>query len=522
MFPTDGSADAAGKFECGRYAGAYETKTIILPPDMSCEKCTLQVAWESPAGAHYTCSDVTLMNDKIRQCIGKCQNDGACVNGACVCNEPYTGEFCQYKSTARIPTLPQIDKEETRVGYWWLVFIVLVLLAAGFFAGAYFLKNKGRQGEHPPIPFIEEQVEEHRPPPQEEPKQAPVEVVKEAVEEPIQEPVQEQEAKPEHEEAPAPAEVEEPQQENKEPVGNVCPNGHDLVVSKSQVGYPGGYYMCASCQKVLQCSAGRWNCQTCGYDICPECKPIVDVPEQEPEPAPESKLPLAAQPEEEDKGEVVDPRDALSPVELDKDIKLVLESKQEEAVAKEFFRINSKGKATWRNTHFIFVIDCSGSMKGLRWDSVKAGYKRCLEHLGKMKDVLISAFTFDDGPNPFVREKPPGQAVLTADKIPFTGKGTNYKRALEFAMGLVDRAHNKDYLSCVLFLSDGMGGFPEDAMKHIANLKDAGKKILFYTIACVTTEDDDMIKMDNLVRGAHYAFDNPETARRVFSAILKL
>ncbi len=98
LFPDDGSADASGKFECGRYSGAYETKTVVLPPDMSCEKCTLQLVWESAVGTYYKCGDVTVMNDKIKLCIGKCQNDGACVNGACVCNEPYFGEFCQHKS----------------------------------------------------------------------------------------------------------------------------------------------------------------------------------------------------------------------------------------------------------------------------------------------------------------------------------------------------------------------------------------------------------------------------------------
>jgi len=95
LFPQDRSADSSGKFECGRHAGAHETKTVSLPADISCEKCTLQLIWTTPSGAYYSCSDVTLMSEKIKQCIGKCHNDGVCVNGVCVCNEPYFGTYCE-------------------------------------------------------------------------------------------------------------------------------------------------------------------------------------------------------------------------------------------------------------------------------------------------------------------------------------------------------------------------------------------------------------------------------------------
>ena len=73
----------------------HETKAVQFPQDMSCEKCIVQLVWTTPAGEYYSCADVTLKNEKLTNCMGKCQNGGACANGACVCYESYSGEFCQ-------------------------------------------------------------------------------------------------------------------------------------------------------------------------------------------------------------------------------------------------------------------------------------------------------------------------------------------------------------------------------------------------------------------------------------------
>ena len=67
--------------------------------------------------------------------------------------------------------------------------------------------------------------------------------------------------------------------------------------------------------------------------------------------------------------------------------------------------INMKnGKANWTKTHFIFGIDCSGSMNGDRWESVMIGYKLFLEKVKTMRNIVVSTFTFDDNPNPFSEE----------------------------------------------------------------------------------------------------------------------
>eukprot|EP00826_Nyctotherus_ovalis_P042173 TRINITY_DN4310_c0_g1_i3.p4 TRINITY_DN4310_c0_g1~~TRINITY_DN4310_c0_g1_i3.p4 ORF type:complete len:156 (-),score=51.05 TRINITY_DN4310_c0_g1_i3:48-515(-) len=44
-----------------------------------------------------------------------------------------------------------------------------------------------------------------------------------------------------------------------------------------------------------------------------------------------------------------------------------LESNQAEE-AKGFKEVTESGKASWSHTNFIFAIDCSGSMRGVRWN----------------------------------------------------------------------------------------------------------------------------------------------------------
>jgi len=202
-------------------------------------------------------------------------------------------------------------------------------------------------------------------------------------------------------------------------------------------------------------------------------------------------------------------------------IKKIVASKQAEGI-EEFKKMEESGKASWSKTHFIFILDCSGSMKGARWDAVRIGYDTCLKKIQSMTNVFVSAFSFDIKVNPFCKEKVPAVAMVNSVKIPFTGKGTNYKRALEYAISLMKQTKRKDYLTCVMFLSDGLGGYPDEGVKEILQMKEDGRKIIFYTIACETDEEEDMIKMATDLGGEHYKVTTAEASRIVFSAILSV
>eukprot|EP00826_Nyctotherus_ovalis_P009674 TRINITY_DN12560_c0_g1_i2.p1 TRINITY_DN12560_c0_g1~~TRINITY_DN12560_c0_g1_i2.p1 ORF type:complete len:332 (+),score=88.07 TRINITY_DN12560_c0_g1_i2:755-1750(+) len=202
-------------------------------------------------------------------------------------------------------------------------------------------------------------------------------------------------------------------------------------------------------------------------------------------------------------------------------IKRIIESKQAEEV-KEFRKLKQSGKISWVKTHFIFALDCSGSMKGTRWDSVIVGLSECLDRIKRMKHVCVSAFTFDIKPNPFCRERSPHQAIANSSQIPFTGKGTDYKRALKYAIALIRKSRHPDYLVCIMFLSDGLGGCPNECIEELKEMREKGKKILFYTIACDTEEETEMMKMANELQGEHYKVTDPQAAKLVFAAILNV
>jgi len=207
--------------------------------------------------------------------------------------------------------------------------------------------------------------------------------------------------------------------------------------------------------------------------------------------------------------------------ELMPEIKQVIESKQTEDI-KEFKAPNISGKASWCNTHFIFMLDCSGSMKGSRWDAVTTGFDICLQKIKRMENVFVSAFTFDTKVNPFCRERHPVRAIAHSKKIPFTGKGTNYKRPIEYAITLMEKSQHSDYLTCLMFLSDGLGGYPKESMKELKKLRNRGRKMIFYTIACETEEEADMMQMSTEMEGEHYKITNAEASKIVFAAILNV
>jgi len=190
---------------------------------------------------------------------------------------------------------------------------------------------------------------------------------------------------------------------------------------------------------------------------------------------------------------------------------------------KGFREVESTGKVSWMKTHFIFMIDCSASMGGeKKWDSVVAGYHSCLNHLTTMKDIRVSALTFDIKVNVFCKDKTPAQAIEDHNEPPFTADSINYKVALEAAIEIAKDSAHSDYLLCMFFLSDGLAEYPEDAIAELKKMREEGRKIVFYTIGCATDQEQVMIKMAESLKGEHYKVIDPEASRLVFSTILKV
>ena len=292
-----------------------------------------------------------------------------------------------------------------------------------------------------------------------------------------------------------------------------CPNGHPLELTNTIQGTSGRYFVCTSCNRTSECAKGRWSCDRCIVDYCLICKP----PSEEDF----NRLASRSKPKEDDKENFLsDPRNisGIIPVKL---VRKIIESDQIE-LAKNNKIIRGNGKADWVKTHFIFMIDCSVSMKGSRWESVKFGYQECLGKLRYMKEVVITALTFDNKPNPFCVEKTPDQALKDSMVIPFSGTGTNYKRCLEYVMGIISKTVYPNYLICMLFLSDGLGGYPSRIIEEFKDLKERGTNFLFYTIACQTDDDDDMMRMSTELKGEHFAVDSPEGIKNAFSEILTI
>lgn len=161
-------------------------------------------------------------------------------------------------------------------------------------------------------------------------------------------------------------------------------------------------------------------------------------------------------------------------------------------------------------------------MRGERWDAMKAGYRKCLSELKKMKNIIVTVFTYDDNVNPHASQETPIECIKKFEKLPFTQGETNYTKALEAMTNVMENVKEeyKEYCSFLIFLSDGEAEFPKEACAKIVQMKKSGKKIIFYTVACVTTDDKSMTTMTREIGGEHFRISNPEGGKIIFTQIL--
>jgi uncharacterized protein YegL len=200
----------------------------------------------------------------------------------------------------------------------------------------------------------------------------------------------------------------------------------------------------------------------------------------------------------------------------------LIKSKQKEEV-KEFRKIEQgTGKVTWNKTHFIFAMDCSGSMRGRRAKAVEQGFERCVTLLKAMPEIVVSSFTFDDKCTDHIKQMEPTACLKSKTKMPLTfGEKTDYRAALQKVLSIIekDKAH-EEYLQCILFMSDGKGGYPESEVEALAKMKEAGKKMIFITLACETEEDEDMAQMAGKMKGEHYKCTDADAMKTAFMKII--
>ena len=68
MYPLDGTADERGSFPCGRSNADFEGKEVRIPQGLSCDRCIVQVEWNTEVGTQHRCADIQVADAEIPEC----------------------------------------------------------------------------------------------------------------------------------------------------------------------------------------------------------------------------------------------------------------------------------------------------------------------------------------------------------------------------------------------------------------------------------------------------------------------
>ena len=138
--------------------------------------------------------------------------------------------------------------------------------------------------------------------------------------------------------------------------------------------------------------------------------------------------------------------------------------------------------------------------------------------------MVVSVMTFDDNPTLCYKEETPAEAIAKKQKLPFTGRETNYASALAKVVDLLTNCspQYQDYLGDILFFSDGRADCPLKEIAQLAEMQAQGRTILINTIACETEEDQDLIRIATGLKGNHYSTNSAAALPQIFQKILSL
>lgn len=162
-------------------------------------------------------------------------------------------------------------------------------------------------------------------------------------------------------------------------------------------------------------------------------------------------------------------------------------------------------------------------MTGSRANAVEQGIIKCLQILKRMKEIIVTCFTFDIDTSVLHTYENPAKIIRSRKKMFPSKKGdkTDYKKALEKAIQMINgNTAHPDYLSCVIFMSDGDGEYPKDSMNKLIEMKKSGKPLIFMTLACCTMEDFSMLEMSKAIEGEHYNIADATAMTNAFLGVI--
>ncbi|CAI5742143.1 unnamed protein product [Hyaloperonospora brassicae] len=120
-------------------------------------------------------------------------------------------------------------------------------------------------------------------------------------------------------------------------------------------------------------------------------------------------------------------------------------------------------------SHHIFVLDCSGSMKGRPWTALMNGVRRYMSgqvQRGSNQDI-VSIVTFGDDGHVVFEGVRIGNAATRC--VNFRGGGTFYAEGLKAASAIISRTNTNMYRPVMVFFTDGR---PADAKQGLKLAKD--------------------------------------------------
>jgi len=174
-----------------------------------------------------------------------------------------------------------------------------------------------------------------------------------------------------------------------------------------------------------------------------------------------------------------------------------------------------------QETHFIFVLDASGSMSGERWQTLLQAIRSFIKTKMNASSLAhtMSCIVFNSEAQVQVPQSP--LSLSNVNLLRFTSGGTSFQAALQQVTDVLNGCPD-DSINVIVFMTDGNGDYPEAQLTELNSFNYLRKVDTFWGVGIAEASNSGTLKKITEAWGNKGQYRNPRELNGLITEYIEI